>query len=159
MFVLYLCRMSPSPMQVRFQTTKSKPPSRLTGTVYNYKLLLPFISIECNLKKPIQKLLYRHRELNPGLRDNPEGWDGWMWSFKPALSVSSFTFNKKLFSSLSLSEIWLVSSAYLKLLVLFLATLIPASASSSPAFHMMHSAYKLNKLGYNIQPWHTPFLI
>ena len=63
-------------MQVRFQTTKSKPPSRLTGTVYNYKLLLPFISIECNLKKPIQKLLYRHRELNPGLRDNPEGGVG-----------------------------------------------------------------------------------
>jgi len=63
-------------MQVRFQTTKSKQPSRPTGTVYNYKLLLPFISIGCNIKKPIQKLLYRHRELKPVLRDNPEGWDG-----------------------------------------------------------------------------------
>ena len=30
---------------------------------------------------------------------------------------------------------------------------------SSPAFLMMYSAYKLNKLGDNIQPWRTPFLI
>ena len=29
--------------------------------------------------------------------------------------------------------------------------------SSSPAFHMMYSAYKLSKLGNNVQPWHTPF--
>ena len=40
-----------------------------------------------------------------------------------------------------------------------LAILIPACASSSQAFHMMYSAYKLNKQGDNIQPWHTPFLI
>ena len=32
-------------------------------------------------------------------------------------------------------------------------------ASSSPALHMMHSAYKLNKQGDNRQPWRTPFLI
>ena len=30
---------------------------------------------------------------------------------------------------------------------------------SSPAFLMMYSAYKLNKEGDNIQPWHTPFPI
>ena len=36
-------------------------------------------------------------------------------------------------------------------------SLIPACASSSPAFLMMHSAYKLNKQGDNIQPWRTPF--
>ena len=30
--------------------------------------------------------------------------------------------------------------------------LIPACASSSPAFLMMYSAYKLNKLGDNVQP-------
>ena len=30
--------------------------------------------------------------------------------------------------------------------------LIPACASSSPAFLTMHSAYKLNKQGDNIQP-------
>ena len=28
-----------------------------------------------------------------------------------------------------------------------------------PAFHMMYTAYKLNKQGHNIQPWHTPSLI
>ena len=33
-----------------------------------------------------------------------------------------------------------------------LAMLIPACASSSPAFHMMYSAQKLNKQGDNIQP-------
>ena len=37
--------------------------------------------------------------------------------------------------------------------------LIPACASSSPAFLMIYSAYKLNKQGDNIQPWHTPFPI
>ena len=41
----------------------------------------------------------------------------------------------------------------------FLAILIPACASSSPAFIMLYSAYKLNKQGDNIQPWCTPFLI
>ena len=40
-----------------------------------------------------------------------------------------------------------VSSAYLRLWVFLLAILIPACASSSPAFLMMYSAYKLNKQG------------
>ena len=31
--------------------------------------------------------------------------------------------------------------------------------SSSAAFLMMYSAYKLNKQGDNIQPYHTPFPI
>ena len=39
----------------------------------------------------------------------------------------------------------MVSSAYLRLLIFLLAILIPAYASSSLAFHMMYSAYKLNK--------------
>ena len=39
------------------------------------------------------------------------------------------------------------------------AVLIPACASSSPAFHLMYSSCKLNKQGGNIQPWHTPFPI
>ena len=82
----------------------------------------------------------------------------WMLSFKPTFSLSSFTFIKRLFSS-SLSAIRLVSSAYLRLLIFLLAILIPACASSSPAFLVMYSAYKLNKQGYNIQPWHTPFWI
>ena len=68
---------------------------------------------------------------------------------KPAFSLSSCTFIRRLFSS-SLSAIRVVSSVYLKLLIFLLAILIPACASSSPAFHMMYSAYKLNKQGDNI---------
>ena len=82
----------------------------------------------------------------------------WMLSFKLTFSLSSFTFIKRLFSSSSLSTIRVVSSEYLRLLIFLPEILIPACASSSPAFHM-YSAYKLNKQGDNIQPWHTPFLI
>ena len=80
-------------------------------------------------------------------------------SFQQAFSLFSFSFIKRLFSSSLLSAIRVVSSAYLRLLILLLAVLIPACASSNPAFLMMYSAYKLNKQGDNIQPWHTPFLI
>ena len=82
-----------------------------------------------------------------------------MLSFKPTFSLSSFTFIKRLSSSSLLSAMSVVSSPYLRLLIFFLAILIPACASSSLAFHMMYSAYKLNKQGDNIQPWCTPFLI
>ena len=82
----------------------------------------------------------------------------WMLSFKPTFSLSSFTFIKRLFSS-SLSAIRVVSSAYLRLLIFLLAILIPACASSSPAFLMMYSANKLNEQDDNIQPWCTPFPI
>ena len=46
--------------------------------------------------------------------------------------------------------------AYLRLLVFLPGILIPAWASSSPAFLMMHSAYKLNKQGDNalMRPFH-----
>ena len=60
-------------------------------------------------------------------------------------------------SSSSLSAIRMVSSTYLRLLTFLPAILIPACASSSLAFQMMYSAYKLNKQGDNIQPWCTPF--
>ena len=83
----------------------------------------------------------------------------WMLSFKPIFSLSSFTFIKRLFSSSSLFAIRVVSSAYLRLLIFLPAILIPACASSSPAFLMMYSAYNLSKQGDNIQPWCTPFLI
>ena len=108
----------------------------------------------------------------------------WMLSFKPTFSLSSFTFIKRLFSYSSLPAIRVVyfslssfkfikglfssssisvrrvmSTAYLRLLILLPAILIPACASWDPAFHMMYSAYKLNKQGDNIQPWSTPFLI
>ena len=68
----------------------------------------------------------------------------WMLSFKPAFSLSSFTFIKRLFSSSSLSTIREVSSAYLRLLIFLPAILVLAFASSSLAFLVMYSAYKLN---------------
>ena len=83
----------------------------------------------------------------------------WMLSFKPTFSLSSFTLIKRLYRSSSLSAIRVVSSAYLRLLIFLPAILIPACASSSPAFLMMYSAYKLNKQGDNIQPQCTPFPI
>ena len=83
----------------------------------------------------------------------------WMLSFKPIFSLSTFTFIKSRFRSSSLSAIRVVSSAYLRLLIFLPAILIPACLSSSPAFLMMYSAYKLNKQGDNIQPWRTPFPI
>ena len=82
-----------------------------------------------------------------------------MLSFKPSFSLSTFTFNKRLLSSFSLSAIRVVSSAYLRLLIFLLAILILACASSSIALLMMYSAYKLNKQGDDIQPWRTPFPI
>ena len=81
-----------------------------------------------------------------------------MLSFKPAFSLSSFTFIKRPFKSL-LYAIRAVSSAYLRLLIFLLAILIPACVSSSLAFCMMYCAYKLNMQGDNIQPWCTPFMI
>ena len=83
----------------------------------------------------------------------------WMLSFRPTFSLSYFTFIKRLFSFSSLSAVMVVSSAYLRLLIFLPATLIPVYASSSLAFFMMYSAYKLNKQGDNIWPLRTPFLV
>ena len=83
----------------------------------------------------------------------------WMLNFKPAFSLSSFTFIKRLFISSSLSAIRVVSYAYLRLLIFLPEILIPACASSSLASYMIYSAYKLNKQDDNIQPWRTPFPI
>jgi len=83
----------------------------------------------------------------------------WMLSFKPTFSLSSFTFIKRLLSSSSLSAIWVVSSAYLRLLILLQAILIPACVSSSPVFLMIYTEYNLNKQGDCIQPWCTLFPI
>ena len=52
----------------------------------------------------------------------------------------------------------MIYSAYLRLLVFPLAILIPACASSSPAFHMIYFSYKLNKQGDNIQSWHISWI-
>ena len=80
-----------------------------------------------------------------------------MLSFKPTFSLYSFTFIMRLFGSL-LSAIRLVTSAYLRLLIFLPAILIPACASSSPAFHIMYSAYccshafwETNSLGRTMQ--------
>ena len=106
--------------------------------------------------------------------------------FKPGFPLSSFTLIKRLFNSSSVSAIRVVSSAYLRLLILLPAILI--SACDSPAWHFSwstlhvqqgslacytswgwkesdtteqlnnyNSAYKLNKQGDNIQPCPTPF--
>ena len=64
----------------------------------------------------------------------------WMLSFKPTFSLSTFTFIKRFLSSSSLSDIRVVSSAYLRLLIFLPAILIPACVSSSPVFLMMYSA-------------------
>ena len=66
----------------------------------------------------------------------------WMLSFKPAFSLSSFTLIKRLFSSSLLSAVRVVSSAYMRLLILLPAILIPVCYSSSLAFLMMCSAYR-----------------
>ena len=58
-------------------------------------------------------------------------------------------------SSSSLCAFRVVSSAYMRLLIFLLEFLIPTWLSSSLAFGMMCSAYKLN----NKQPCHIPFSI
>ena len=75
--------------------------------------------------------------------------DRWMLNFKPVFSLSSFTFIKRLFSFSLLSAIRVVSSAFLRLLIYFPTIVIPAWDSSNKAFHMVYSAYKLNKQGDN----------
>ena len=58
-----------------------------------------------------------------------------MLSFKPAFSLSSFTFIKKLCSSSSLSAIRVVSSEYLRLLIFLLAILISVTGILTPSQH------------------------
>ena len=100
--------------------------------------------------------------VSPSISHEVRGLDAiififWMLSFKPAFSLCSFTYIKRLFSSFPLSAIRVVLSAHLRLLIFLLEILIPACASFSPAVCMMCFAYKLNKQGDNIQPWPTPF--
>ena len=80
-------------------------------------------------------------------------------SLKPALSLSSFSLIKRLFSSSSLLAIRVVSSAYLRLLMIPPPILTLACNSSGPAFPRMCSVYRLNKQGDSRQPCFTPFLI
>ena len=79
----------------------------------------------------------------------------WMSSFKPAFSVSSLSSR----GSLVLLHFLPLKCYHLRLSVFLMAVLIPACDSSSPAFRMTYSAYKLNKQGDSILLWHTPFPI
>ena len=72
--------------------------------------------------------------------------------FNISLSLTSFTLIKRLLSSSLFSAISVVSSAYLRLLMFLLPIVIPACNSSSPAFLMMYSVYRLNKQGDSRQP-------
>ena len=56
----------------------------------------------------------------------------WILSFKPAFSLPSFIFIKRLFSSSSLSATRVVLSAYLRLLMFLPAILIPACGFFQP---------------------------
>ena len=79
-------------------------------------------------------------------------------SFKPAFSLFSCTFIKRFFRS-SLYAIKVVSFAHLRCWYFSWQSWFQLVSHSAFAFCMMYSAYKLNKQGDNIQPWHTPFPI
>ena len=71
-------------------------------------------------------------------------------NFNSAFSLSYLILIKWRFSSSLFSALRVLSSAYPRLLIFLPAILIPACESSSTAFHMMYSGYKLNKQGDNI---------
>ena len=52
----------------------------------------------------------------------------------------------------------MASSAYMRLLIFLLAILIPICALSSLAFHMLYSAYRLNKQGDTALMYSFPYL-
>ena len=62
----------------------------------------------------------------------------WMFSFKPAFSLSSFTFIKRLFSSRWLSAIRVVSSPYLRLLIFLLDT---SERYVKAVYYNLHAEY------------------
>ena len=70
-----------------------------------------------------------------------------LFCLNPTLSLSSFILIKRLFSSSSLSAIRVLSSTHLRLLMFLLPILISAWNSSSLAFLMKLSVYRLNKQG------------
>ena len=82
-----------------------------------------------------------------------------IFSFQPALWHSFFILIKRLFSSFLLSADRVVSSAYLKLLMFLPPILIPACDSSTLAFLMMCSAYRLNRQGKSRQLCRIPFSV
>ena len=92
--------------------------------------------------KPKKMKIFIVSIVSPSIYHEVTGQDAmvlvfWILSFKPAFSLSSFTFIKRLFSSSLLSAIRVVSSVYLRLLIFLPAILCPACASSSLAFCMI----------------------
>ena len=91
----------------------------------------------------------------------------WMWSFKFKLKSRKFkpTFHSPL--SLSSRGSLVLFAFFRKSGVICISEVIdisPGHPHSSLCFmqltfHMVYSAYELNKQGDNIQPWHTPFPI
>ena len=82
--------------------------------------------------------------VSPSIRHKVMGPDAmisafWMMSFKPTFSLSFLTFTYRIFSS-SLSDIRVVSSAHLRLLIFLPAIFITDCVLSSSAFLMMYSA-------------------
>ena len=76
----------------------------------------------------------------------------WMLSFKPTFSLSSFTFNKRLFSSSLFSAIRAVSYAYLRLLYFFRQSwfqfvLHPAQCFS---WRTLHISYRNRVIIYSL---------
>ena len=77
--------------------------------------------------------------------------------FEASFFTLLFQLHQEVYSSSLLSSIRVVSSGYLRLLIFLPAISIPVCASSSLAFGMMYSAYKLKEQGGSIQPWCIPF--
>ena len=77
----------------------------------------------------------------------------WMLTLKPAFSLYSFTFIKRLFSSPSLSSIKVVSSAYLRLLIFLLVILISACVRILIPVNGLSRLYFLQKRlpGYDLR--------
>jgi len=82
----------------------------------------------------IKKRWKEYTELHKKDLHDPDNPDDVITHLEPDILVCEV---KRLFSSSSLYAIRVVSSAYLRFLIFFPATLIPACASSSPAFLMM----------------------
>ena len=79
----------------------------------------------------------------------------WMLSFKSAFSISTFTFIKRLFSSSSLSKsgvIWISEVIDISPRNLDSRSRLDLEcASSSPAFHIMYSAYRTSLVAQTVK--------
>ena len=83
----------------------------------------------------------------------------WILSFKPAVSLSSFTLIKRLFSSSLSATRWYHVYIWDDIIDISSNNLDSSLCFIQPSFHTLYSAYKLNKQDDDIQPWSTPFPI